>query len=120
MILLFTALAGGFGGAARFIVDTLVNRRNRLSTPMGTQVINITACLGLGLLAGYVGSHGGALYAVAGTGFMGGYSTFSTASVEAARLMIGGRITSAAMHAVSMILLSYAAAILGIALGGAL
>lgn len=120
MIFALTALAGGFGGASRFLVDTLVNRHNRFSTPLGTLVINVTACFALAFLAGITATHAGvsSLYTVLGTGFMGGYSTFSTASVEAARLLVSGRHTAGIAHAVSMILVSYAAAILGLAIGG--
>lgn len=120
MILFLTALFGGLGGITRFLLDTFVNRHNRLSTPLGTQVINVTACLALGIIAGYTGTHAGtdSLSSVAGVGFMGGYSTFSTASMESARLFVAGRHTSGAMHALVMILASYAAAICGLWLGG--
>ena len=122
MILFLTALVGGVGGMSRFLVDTFVNRHNRFSTPMGTQVINISACLALGVLAGYAATRTGteSLYSVLGVGFMGGYSTFSTASIESARLLLAGRHTSGIVHALVMILASYAAAICGLSLGGLL
>ncbi len=122
MILFLTALAGGAGGAARFTVDTAVNRRNKLTTPMGTQVINVTACFLLGLLAGYTGAHLGndSLSSVLGVGLMGGYSTFSTASVESARLLITGRWRAGIVHALTMVVVSYLAAIAGLFAGGLL
>ena len=52
MILLLTALAGGIGGALRFLVDTGVSRINRTTLPLGTVVVNATACFALGLLTG--------------------------------------------------------------------
>ncbi|MBD5784754.1 CrcB family protein [Cellulosimicrobium terreum] len=116
------AVAGGLGAAARFVVDTLVARHNRLSTPLGTLVVNVGACLLLGLVTGWglnhgsAGSSAGAVVAVLGTGFLGGYSTFSTASVEAARLLLAGRGIAAILHAGGMLVAGILAAALGIAL----
>lgn len=114
------AAAGGLGAAARFLLDTAVARRNRLSTPLGTVVVNVTACLLLGLLTGWGLRHSGhdVLVAALGVGFLGGYSTFSTASVEGARLLLAERSIVALVHAVGMFVLSLAAAALGIWLTG--
>ena len=122
MILLWTALAGGFGGAMRFLVDTWVARVNRLSVPMGTVVINVTACLLLGMLNGFIAGRVGfeSLAAIVGVGVMGGYSTFSTASVEGARLLRAKRYRAGLVHAGGMLLLSLLAAYLGLWLGGLL
>lgn len=121
MTLLLVALAGGLGAALRFIVDSAVSRRNRTSTPIGTVVVNTTACFLLGLLAGWLESvaDGDALTAVLGVGLLGGYSTFSTASVEAARLLLEGRGRAAAVHAAVMLVLGLLAAALGLLLGRA-
>ncbi len=122
MILFWTALAGGFGGAMRFLVDTWVARINRLSVPMGTVVINVTASLLLGMLNGFIAGCVGfdSLAAIVGVGVMGGYSTFSTASVEGARLLRAKRYTSAVTHGGGMLLVSLLAAYLGLWLGGLL
>lgn len=122
MILMMTALAGGFGGAMRFLVDTWVARINRLSVPFGTIVINVTACLFLGILNGFVAGRTGfdSLTAIIGVGIMGGYSTFSTASVEGARLLRAKHYTSAAIHSGGMLVVSLLAAYLGLWLGGLL
>lgn len=119
MILLLTALAGGVGGALRFLVDTGVSRRSKGSLPLGTAVVNVTACLLLGLLTGLAGDHpsGGGLLSVLGVGLMGGYSTFSTASVEGVRLLRAGRWVGAIAHSGGMLVLSLAAAMLGLVTG---
>lgn len=112
------ALAGGLGAAARFVVDTLVTRTRRVGVPVGTIVVNATACLLLGALTGWLLGHPGhdGVRAVLGVGFLGGYSTFSTASVEAARLLLAGRAPAAAAHALVMLTTSLAAAVTGLAL----
>lgn len=115
--MILIALAGGLGAAARFLVDSAVQRRSRSATPLGTLVVNTTACLLIGLLTGWAAeSVDSAVVAVLGVGLLGGYSTFSTASVEAARLLLEGRVARAASHAAGMLLLGLAAGWLGIAL----
>ncbi|PJI84815.1 fluoride efflux transporter FluC [Luteimicrobium subarcticum] len=120
MILLLTAVAGGCGAVARFLVDTAVNRRHRLTFPAGTIVVNATACLLLGLLTGWALAHPGHdhLRQVLGTGFLGGYSTFSTASVEGVRLVQQGRTRAALVHSGGMLVVSLGAAALGLVVAG--
>ncbi|WP_306370060.1 CrcB family protein [Nocardiopsis sp. CC223A] len=121
-LLLVTALAGGAGGASRFLVDTALARAHRTRLPLGTMTVNVSACLLLGLLTGYALAHGpaGELPAVAGVGFLGGYSTFSTASVEAVRLLRTGSWGVALVYAGGMLLLGLLASALGMLVGGLL
>ena len=116
MIALAVMLAGGLGAVTRFVVDSLVQRHSRWSLPVGTVLINVTGSFVLGVLTGLVLFHAapGDVEAVAGTGFCGGYTTFSTASVEAARLLRTDRRWTAALHAAGMLLLSLAGAGLGL------
>lgn len=135
-----TAVAGGLGAIARFTADGRVSaalaRRRAARTrpprrgarctavvPLGTIAVNLTACFLLGLLAGLaegVPSLPSQLYTVAGTGFLGGYSTFSTASLEGARLLLDGRGGGALAHALVMTAGTLAAAFVGLWLGSAL
>ena len=121
-LLLVTALAGGFGGVARFLVDTAVSSRSKLSIPLGTIVVNATACMLLGLLTGYALAHDGAgsLRAVLGVGFLGGYSTFSTASVEGVRLLRARRSLAALIHSGGMMVLSLGLGLVGLFAGAAI
>lgn len=122
MIAVFVALAGGVGAALRFVVDGVVARHWRGPVPLGTLVINVTGSFLLGLLFGLLSDHRvfSEVYAVVGTGMLGGYTTFSTASVEAVTIarQEGGRaVLVAAGHATVMLLLGMAAAGLGWWLG---
>lgn len=117
MIGVLLALAGGLGAATRFAVDGVVARHNRWPFPLGTVVINVSGSLLLGAVTGLAMRHTGLtdLKLVAGTGFLGGYTTFSTASVEAVRLATGSRpAVEAVLHAVGMALLGLAGAGLGL------
>lgn len=119
MTALLVALAGGLGAATRFVVDAAVTRRNPTRFPLGTLVINVTGSLLLGLLVGWApGRAEGDLVAIAGTGFLGGYTTFSTASVEAFRLVRTERRWAAAAYAAGTMLASVAAAGVGLWLAG--
>ncbi|MGO3796832.1 MAG: fluoride efflux transporter FluC [Pauljensenia sp.] len=113
------AVMGGLGACLRFLVDSWVTARNTSSMPLGTIVVNISACFLIGLLTG-VASRVPAVADLApllGTGLLGGYSTFSTASVEGARLIRSGRLLAGCVHAGGMLVLSLAAGMLGIVLG---
>ena len=119
MTWLLLALAGGLGAACRFLQDTWVASVNRFTTPLGTISVNLAACLLMGVLTGWV-SAASAPHVVAtvlGTGFLGGYSTFSTASVEGARLLLAGRRLASAAHTRGMCLGGLLAAVAGLALG---
>ena len=88
--------------------------------PLGTIAVNLTACFLLGLLTGLAASGPSQLRTVAGTGFLGGYSTFSTASLEGARLLLDGRGGAALAHALAMTAGALAMALIGAGLGSAL
>lgn len=117
MTFLLVALLGGVGAVTRFLLDTLIARRNPFSIPAGTVLINFTASTALGLLTGWTMHHLAPADAktILGTGFLGGYSTFSTASVEGARLLRAGRPWAAAIHAGGMALISLAGTLIGLA-----
>ncbi len=118
LMLLAVAAGGGVGAAGRFLLDGLINTGRQFRLPVGTLTINITGSLLLGIIVG-AATHLGALpVAVLGTGVMGGYTTFSTASVETVRLVRGGRINAAAANGLGMLIISVAAAAAGITLGG--
>jgi CrcB protein len=87
--LLLIAAAGGLGAVARLILDGLIRSRLPVGYPVGTTIVNLSGSLTLGLLTGLVlgGAAPESWRLVAGTGFLGGYTTFSTASVETVRLL---------------------------------
>jgi CrcB protein len=109
------ALAGGLGASTRFVVDGVVRRRFPL---VPTLVVNVTGSFLLGVVAGLVLREAVAPAAATalGTGFLGGYTTFSTASAETVRLLQHRRYVAAAATAVGMLVLSVAACAAGAAL----
>lgn len=125
MTVLLLAVAGGIGAVSRFLADTFVARHNPFRMPLGTLLINVTGSLVLGLLTGLLAagapdSTGANVRAVLGTGFCGGYTTFSTASVESVRLWVTAGRSTGVGYAVATLLGSVAAAGVGVWLGGLL
>ena len=118
MIAILTFLAGASGALSRFVLDALVKQRWRSPVPLGTVLINVTGSLLLGVLAGAVLLHGqsSAWQTVVGTGFCGGYTTFSTASFETVRLAQQGRRVLALGNALGSLAASVAACAAGLAL----
>ncbi|MEO8907267.1 MAG: fluoride efflux transporter CrcB [Microbacteriaceae bacterium] len=112
------ALAGGVGAIARFVLDGLLRTKLRTVLPLGTMIINVSGSLLLGFLTGLVlfaGTPDG-WRLVLGTGFLGGYTTFSTASVETARLIQERRWLYALINGLGMLLLAVLAAAAGVGL----
>jgi CrcB protein len=121
---IFVALcaAGGVGAALRFVVDGLVRSRARSVFPWGTAVINVTGSLVLGVLTGLTLS---AVLApqwllVLGAGMMGGYTTFSTASIETMRLVQEREYVMAATNGLVVLVVTVAVGFGGLWLGSAL
>lgn len=106
------ALGGGFGAALRYALDVAVSSRWRRPFPLATFLINVSGSLVLGLLVGAM--PGPTTLALAGTGVLGGYTTFSTASVDTIRLARAGRGRMALAYAVGTMLTTVAAAALGL------
>lgn len=116
-LLVAVAVAGSCGAVARFTLDGALRARLGSAFPWATIVINVTGSLLLGLLAGLVAGGGPpALLTVVGVGFCGGYTTFSTASVESVTLLRAGRPVAAAGNAALSLVVCVAAAALGLAL----
>jgi len=104
-------IIGGLGAVARFMVDRAVSRRTEGSFPYGTLVVNISGAALLGFLSGLVLSHEVAM--LAGTAFLGAYTTFSTWMLETQRLTDERQIWPAAANIVVSVVLGLAAAAAG-------
>jgi CrcB protein len=114
---LLVALAGGAGAVARLLLGGHLQTASHLTFPIGTAVINVAGSFALGLvMSSALGSVAPAWIAVLGTGFLGGFTTFSTASVDTADLIVGHRWGRAVANAVVVGLLSIGAAALGYSL----
>jgi CrcB protein len=85
MTYLIVFLGGGIGAALRHGINILSARWLGTAFPYGTLFENVSGSLAIGLLAGYLASKGGvsqhwSLFLT--TGVLGGYTTFSTFSLD--------------------------------------
>jgi len=109
---------GGLGSVARFMVDRAVARRAARSFPFGTLTVNITGAVLLGFITGLTLSHHAAL--LAGTAFVGAFTTFSTWMLETQRLTEERQVLPAVVNIVGSVILGIAAAAAGQMLAGLL
>ncbi|WP_425459332.1 fluoride efflux transporter CrcB [Gryllotalpicola protaetiae] len=119
MVALLVAVAGGVGAVSRFVLDGVIRSRVASLVPAGTFVINVSGSLLLGFVTGLVlvGAEPTDFRVVLGTGFLGGYTTFSTAMIETVRLLQQRRWVAAGVNGIAMLLLGLGAAVLGVFLG---
>jgi fluoride exporter len=119
VIAIWVALAGGLGAVARFVVDGLVRTRASAAFPVGTVIVNVSGSFTLGLVTGLVLAHAApdGLRLVVGTGFLGGYTTFSTASFETVRLVERRRTGLALLNGFGTLVVTVCVAALGLWLG---
>ncbi|WP_449277626.1 fluoride efflux transporter FluC [Leucobacter sp. GX24907] len=127
------AVAGGLGAAARLVLDGAISTRTgrmrrarglsaadgvRWALPWGTILINSSGSLMLGLFVGLASAQllDERAVLIAGTGFLGGYTTFSTASYETVRLLQQGGVAgfAALVNGFGVVVVGTAAAGLGI------
>lgn len=99
LVFVALALAGGLGAVARYSLDRAVRARAAGVTPWGTISINLSGSFVLGIATGLAAAAllPADILAIVGTGFLGGYTTFATASVETVRIAQGSRFGSAAV-----------------------
>ena len=118
MIVLGVFLAGGAGAIARYLVDAFVQRRPGTSFPYGVLVINVSGSLLLGLLTGFALYHAfpHTPQVILGTGFCGGYTTFSTHALDTVALVEHRRTRAALYNVLANLFLATAAAAIGMGL----
>lgn len=119
MAYLIVFLGGGLGAALRHGINLASARAFGTGFPYGTLLINITGSLVMGLAAAYFAFKGDAsqhwrLFLT--TGILGGYTTFSTFSLDAALLYERGEVGPAAIYVLASVALSIAGLFAGFAL----
>src|SRR6266550_2220449 len=110
---------GGLGATLRHLVNVFCARCLGTGFPWGTFIINITGSTVMGLIAGYLAFKGEAsqpwrLFLM--TGVLGGYTTFSAYSLDAALLYERGEIGLALFYVLGSVVFSIAGLFASLAL----
>jgi fluoride exporter len=111
---LWVFLGSALGGMARYFLSNAVARRIGETFPWGTLLVNVSGCLLIGALAAFIAQDGsiagqlGALEFLA-VGFCGGYTTFSSFSLQTLNLVRDGEWRRAGFNVVGSLLSCLAA-----------
>jgi fluoride exporter len=120
---LIVFLGGGLGAALRHGINVFAARYAGTGFPYGTLFINVVGSLAMGLIAEYFALKIGLpqrwrLFLT--TGILGGFTTFSAFSLEAALLYERGQIAGAAIYVIASVVFAIGALFVGLAIVRAL
>lgn len=116
---LIVFIGGGIGAAIRHGVNVAAAGLVGTAFPYGTLFINVLGSLAMGLIAEYFALKSGLpqswrLFLT--TGILGGFTTFSAFSLEAALLYERGQLASAAIYVAASVVLSIGGLFAGLAI----
>ena len=109
---LIVALGGGIGAAGRHLVSILMMRLFGTGFPYGTLTVNVLGSFLMGLLIATLSRMDGSsqgLRLLIATGMLGGFTTFSSFSLDFATLWERGQIELAAGYAAITVIMSIVA-----------
>ncbi|WP_298644679.1 fluoride efflux transporter CrcB [uncultured Cardiobacterium sp.] len=110
-VLLF--LGGGLGSVARYLLGLALPAR---TFPLGTFCVNVLGCLFIGYLAATLARDNAALRALCISGFCGGFTTFSTFSLDIVQRWQAGHYLVPTLYLAASLICGIAAVLGGMAL----
>jgi CrcB protein len=123
LVPLWVALGSAIGGAGRYWISGLVARFVGETFPWGTLAVNVAGSFVIGLIYAATGPDARLIVGAAPrhfmmTGILGGFTTFSSFSLQTLTLMQTGEWWAATANVLLSVILCLVAAWLGIAVGG--
>ena len=117
---LVVALGGAIGAVSRYSVALLVALFWKRDFPLATFLINVSGSFILGVAAGIIRDRlppeYGTWYLLIGTGFCGGYTTFSTFEYETLQLVRDGSWAMALAYVLGSVLVGFVGVYAGLLL----
>ena len=111
--LILVAAGGAAGSVLRYLVGVGALRAFGPGFPWGTLAVNVAGSVAIGALAGVLTGPRAGLSPLLVAGFLGGFTTFSTFSLDELRLWLGGLAGLAGVYVAGSVGLALA----GVALG---
>jgi len=115
-MILLVAIGGAVGSVARYLMASSIQTSTGWDFPLGTVLVNILGCFLIGILYVLLVARPDPrhdLRALLMVGVMGGFTTFSSFSLETVTMAMNGNYTGATLNVV----LSVAACLIGTILG---
>lgn len=125
MVYVWVAIGGALGSAARYACSLAAARWVGAGFPWGTLFVNVAGSFAIGVLAALVATDGRPLLGADArtfliVGVLGGFTTFSSFSLETFELARGGALGAAALNVALSLVLCLAGVWLGFAAAGTL
>ncbi len=117
--LALVAAGGAVGASLRYLVGKAIGPQADAVVPWHTLAVNITGAFVLGLLVAVASRHGwpGWWRPFIAVGILGGYTTFSTYSLESVELVLHGQSAVGLTYAFGSLVAGLMAAWLGLMVG---
>lgn len=112
--LVYIFLGGGLGSVARYLISNFTQKIwNVNSFPLGTFLVNVIGCFIIGFFVSYFAKSDSSLKYLLIAGFCGGFTTFSTFSVENYALWQNQQYGILSLYVLLSVILGFGAVILG-------
>lgn len=121
MSILYIAIGGALGSVVRYLMQSFIGHYAGDGFPLGTLLVNISGSMLMGIFIGWLvirGTFANAqdLRLFVAVGILGGYTTFSSFSLDAITLLEQGRWGAMSAYILSSVLFSLAGLMLGLRL----
>ena len=120
--ILLVLIGGGIGSACRYGVSTAAGRVFGDGFAWGTLLVNLLGCLLIGFIVGLADRAivSRTIRILLVTGFLGGFTTFSSFSLESMRMILGGSIGKGVLDIGLNVVLGLALTLAGLSLASRL